>query len=155
MGNIALTGIGHAQRSVDKEFDGRVGIIVNRFDLLKIQLAGEDDLAEADIGKKFRFLHAANIALGAGMQFNGRNIQLQHAHILDNQRVHAGFVQIGYQTLRRFQFIIMKNGVQGHEHLRAVAVGKWHQSGDVAQAIAGVVTRAEARSADIDRIRAV
>ena len=155
MGNIALAGIGHAQRAVDEELNGRVGVIVNRFDLLKIQLAGEHDLAEADVGEKFRFLNAADIALGAGVQLNRRNIQLHDPHVLDNQRVDAGFIQVGYQALRRFQLIIMKNGVQGHEHFRAVAMGKRYQTGDIAQAVAGVVARAKARPADVDRIRAV
>jgi hypothetical protein len=49
----------------------------------------------------------------------------------------------------------MQNGVQGHEHFRAVAMGKRHQPGDIAQAVAGVVAGAKARSADVDGIRAV
>lgn len=34
-------------------------------------------------------------------------------------------------------------------------MGKRYQTGDIAQAVAGVVARAKARPADVDRIRAV
>ncbi|MNT19430.1 hypothetical protein D3C72_1546900 [compost metagenome] len=49
----------------------------------------------------------------------------------------------------------MKNGVQGHEHFGTETVGKRHQLGDIAQAVAGIMASAKARAANIDRVRTV
>ena len=89
------------------------------------------------------------------MQFNGRNIQLQNAHILNDQGINAGLVEIGNQTLCRLQLIIMKNGVQGHEHFRPETVGERHQFSNIAQAVAGVMAGTEARAANVDGICAM
>lgn len=78
------------------------------------------------------------------MQLNRRDIQFQNAHILNDQGVNAGLIEIGNKTLRGLKLIIMKNGVQGHEHLRPETVGERYQLGNVAQAVAGVMTGTEA-----------
>ncbi|MNZ56241.1 hypothetical protein D3C78_741850 [compost metagenome] len=155
VGNIALAGIGHTQRTVDEEFNVGVSRLVDIADLIQIQLARQHDLGKTYIRKKLRFFNGANIALGTGVQFNRRNIQLKHAHILNDQRVDARLIQIGNQALGGFQFIIMKNGVQGHEHFCTKTVGKRHQLRNILQAIAGVMASAKARAADIDRVRTV
>ncbi len=80
-------------------------------DLLQIKLTGQYDLREANVGEKLRLLHAADIALGAGVQLDGRNIQLQHAHILHDQRINASLVEVGDQAPGRLQLIIMQNGI--------------------------------------------
>ena len=89
------------------------------------------------------------------MQLNWRDIQFQNTHILNDQSVNAGLVEIGNKTLRGLQLIIMKNGVQGHEHLRPETVGERYQFGNVAQAIAGVMTGTKAWAANVDGIRTV
>ena len=89
------------------------------------------------------------------MQFNGRNIQLQNAHVLNDQGIHPGLVEIGNQTLRRLKLIIMQNGVQGHEHFRPETVGERHQFSNIAQAVAGVMAGTEARPANVDGVSAV
>ena len=155
MGDIALPGIGHAQSAVNKELDCRVGVVVNRFNLLQVQLARQHNLAETDVGEEFCLLDAADVTLGAGVEFNRRNIQLHHPHILHDQRINAGFIQVGNQSLRRFQLIIVQDRIQRHKDFRAVAMGERHQPGDIAEAVAGVVACAETRPADINRVCAV
>ncbi|SLY31433.1 Uncharacterised protein [Klebsiella quasivariicola] len=140
---------------MDKKFDSGVSMIVNGFDLTKVQFARQHDLAETRVRKKFRFFHAANIALGAGMQLNRRQIQLHNPHILHNQRVNACFIEIGNQPLRRRQLIVMQNGVQRHKDLRAIAMGKRHQPGDIAQTVAGIMPGAKTGSTDVNGIGAV
>ena len=155
VGNVALTGIGHAQRAVDKELDRRVCRLVDITDLIQVQLTGQNDLRKADVGEELRLLHRADITLGTGVQFNRRNIQLQNPHVLNNQGIDAGLIEIGDQSLRRLQLIIMKNGVQGHEHFRPETVGERHQVGNIAQAVAGVMAGTKARAANVDGVRAV
>lgn len=153
--NVTLPGIGHAQRAMDKEFDSGVSVVVNGFDLTEVQFARQHDLTEAGVGEKLRFFHTANIALGAGVQLNRRQIQLHDPHILDDQRIDACVVEIGNQPLRRLQFIVMQNGVQRHKYLCAKAMSERHQPGDIAQTVAGVVAGAKARSTDVNGIGAV
>lgn len=71
VGNITLTGIGDAQRAVDKEFNRRVCRLVNIADLIQVQLTRQNDLRKADVREKLRLLYRADITLGTGMQFNG------------------------------------------------------------------------------------
>ncbi len=155
VGNVALPGVRHAQCAMNKEFNGRVDVVVNSFDLVEIQLTRQHDLREPDIGQKLSLFDAADIALGAGVQLNRRNVQFQHTHILNDQRVNPCLPQLVDQGPRRFQLIIMKNGVKGHENLRAITMGERHQLRDVAQAVAGIVPRAESRAADINRVGAM
>ncbi len=82
--DVALPGVGHAQRAVDKELDGGVGRLVNIADLIEVQLARQHNLGEPGIREKLRFLHAADIALGTGMQLNRRDIHLEDTHVLDD-----------------------------------------------------------------------
>ena len=89
------------------------------------------------------------------MQLNRRQIQLHDPHILHNQRVNARLIKIGNQPLRRLQLIIMQNGVQRDKDFGAIAMGKRHQTGDVAQAVAGIVTSAKVRPTDINGVGAV
>ena len=153
--DITLPGIGHTQRTVDKEFNGRVGRLMDIADLVQVQLARQHNLRKPDVRKKLRLLDGADIALGAGVQLNRRDIQFQNAHILNDQGINAGLVEIGDQTLRGLQLIIMKNGVQGHKHLRPETVSERYQLGNVAQAVAGVMPGTEARAANVDGIRTV
>ncbi len=155
MGDVALSGIGHTQRTVDKELNGRVGRLVYIADLVQVQLTRQHNLRKTHVGKKLRLFHGTDIALGTGMQFNWRDIQLQYAHVLYDQGINTGLVEIGDQTLRRLQFIIMKNGVQGDEHFRPKAVGERHKPGYVAQAVTGVMAGTEAWATDIDGISTV
>ena len=84
MRDITLPGIRHAQRPVDKKFDGGIGRLMNGLNLLKTQFTRQHDLREPHVSEKFGFLHAANIALGTSMQFDRRDVELQYAHILND-----------------------------------------------------------------------
>ena len=155
MRDVTLAGISHAQRTVDKELDGGVGGLVNRSDLLKIQFARQHDLTKSDVGEKFSLFYAADITLRTGVELNGGNIQLQNSHILHDQRINARVIQVGNQLLRRFQLIIMQNGIQRNKNFGAKAMGKRHQFGDILQAIAGVMACAKTGAANINGISAV
>lgn len=138
-----------------EKFESGIGRLMNRLNLRKAQLARQHNLGETDVSQKFRFFDATDVALRAGMQFNRRNVKFKDPHILNDQRVDAGLVKIGNQALGGLQLIVMKNGVQRNKDFRAKAMGKRHQFGDIFQAVAGVMTRAEAGTANINGVRAV
>ena len=80
---------------MNEKLNGRIGSLMDGVNLFKAQFARKDNLGESDISKKFRLLNAANITLGAGMQFNRGNIQFQNPHILYDQSINTGLIQIG------------------------------------------------------------
>ena len=132
--DIALPGKRHAQRAVDEIFNGG-GVAHPRGHLADVrqrQFARQHQLRQASVGQKTRFVGAADIALGGGVQLNGRDVQLHDAHVLNNQRVHASIVKLVNQLPRRLQLVVVQNGVEGDKNPRVVAVGKFHQLGNLA-----------------------
>ena len=157
MADETLAGEGHAQGTMNEIFDGG-GIAHtggNALDLGNGQLACQYQLRQAGIGQKARLVGIADIALGGGMQLDGRQVHLQDAHVLDDQRIHSGVVQLPDQLARGFQLGVMQDGVERGKNARMVAVGKLRQAGDVLEAVAGIVPGTKAGAADIHRIRAM
>ncbi|MNT44186.1 hypothetical protein D3C72_1807030 [compost metagenome] len=142
---------------MDEVFDGRAiaNLVGNGADLRNGQLARQHHLREAGIGQKARLGGVADVALGGGVQLDRRQIQLQDAHILHDQRIDTRVVQLPDQLARGVQLGVVQDGVERGEDARVVAVGKLHQLGDFRHAVTGVVPRAKARPADIDRVRTV
>ncbi len=155
VGDVALAGEGHAQRAVDEELDGGVGLGGDGANLLQVQLTSQHQLGETGLVEEFCPLQGANVGLGTGMQLDRRDVQLHHAQVLDDQGVDTGVVQLMNQLARRFQLVVVEDGVDGGEDACMVATGELDQFGDLADFIAGVVARAEARAADVDGVSAV
>ena len=103
-------------------------------DLLQAQLAGQHQLRESGLAEKARLVQAADIALGAGMDLDRRDVHLHDAHVLHDQCIHAGVMELMDQLACRLQFGIMQYGVERDEHPCMVTVGKGHQRGDVGDA---------------------
>lgn len=155
LGDVALAGERHAQRAMDEEFDGRIGFAGNRADLLQVEFPRQHQLGETGLIKETRPSQGADVGLGAGVQLDRRDVQLHHPKVLHDQRIDAGIVQLMDQLARWLQLVVMEDGIDGGEHPRMVAPGELHQFGDLADFVAGVVPRAEARAADIDGVSAV
>ena len=121
----------------------------------KTEFARQNDLREADIFEKLHLVGVAIVGLRAGVQLDRRQIQFQQAHVLDDQRVGAGFVELPGELAGAFQFVVVQDGVQRDEDLGAVAMGEIAQASDFGDIVAGAVAGAEGRPADIDGIGAV
>ncbi|MOA02785.1 hypothetical protein D3C78_1222550 [compost metagenome] len=137
---------------MDEELDGRIGGVGDGADFLQVQLAGQHQLRETGLIEELRPTQGADVGLGAGVQFDGRDIQFEDAHVLDDQRIHAGVVQLVDQLARRLQLVVMQDGVDSGEHPRMVAMGEFHQLGDIRHLVAGVVPCPEARTTDVHGI---
>ena len=80
---------------MNKYFERRVGTIpVNRRNLFQRQFACEHHLTETGLSQKLHFLRRTVIHLRTGMQRNGRKLQAGNPHILHDQCIHTGTVQI-------------------------------------------------------------
>ena len=155
VGDVALPGEGHTQRTVDKELHRRIDIAANVADFFQVQLAGQHQLGETGVIEEAGFFQGADVALRAGVDLDGRQVHFHHTHVLHDQRIDASLIQLADHLPRRLQLILMQDGVEGDEHPRMEQVGKLHQLGNVRHAVAGVVPRTEARAADVHGIRAM
>ncbi|MNR22019.1 hypothetical protein D3C85_1389520 [compost metagenome] len=140
---------------MDEELDGRVDLLADRADLLQVELARQHQLGEARVGEKLGLFQGADVGLRTGMQLDRRNVHLEDAHVLHDQRIDAGVVELPDQLPGRLQLVVVQDGVDGDEHLGVEQVGKLHQAGNLRHAVAGIVPRTEAGAADIHGIGAM
>jgi len=153
--DVALAGERDAQGAVDEVFQRRVDLGADGADLFDGQFARQHQLRKADLRQELRLFHGADVALRAGVQLDRRQVHLEHRHVLHDQRVDAGVVQLADLLFGRFQLGVVQDRVHRHEDARAVAVREFDEARDVFQRIAGVVARAERGPADVDGVRAV
>ena len=154
--DIALAGIGHAQRAVHEELQRRaVDLRRHRADLFQREFACQHDLREAGVLQEARLLGRADVGLRRGVQVDRRQVEFQQAHVLHDQRVGAGLVHLADHAACGLQLVVAQDGVERHEDAAAEAVRMLHQPLDVGHRVAGRGPRAEGRAADVDRVRAV
>ena len=152
----ALARIGHAERAVDEELQRRgLHLVGNRLDLRQRQLTRQHHLREAHVLQKARLLGRADVGLGAGVELDRWQVHAQQAHVLDDQRVGAGVVELPDQASRRLQFVVAQDRVERDKDAGIEAVGVGRQALDIGDAVAGVDARAEVRSADVDGVGAM
>ena len=89
------------------------------------------------------------------MQLNRWQVHFQQAHVLDNQGIHTDVIQLPHQLARFLKFSIVKNGIDGRENTGVIAVGKFHQLGDVRDRIGCICARAKHGATQINRVCAV
>ena len=143
---------------MDEEFQGAalgVGGGADGGDLLEVELAREHDLGESHVLQEAGLLRGTDIGLGAAVQLDRRQVELQQAHVLDDQRVDAGVVELMNLPACRFEFVVAQDGVEGDEHARIEAVRVVHQLCDIRNVVGGGCTCAERRPADVYRIGAM
>ncbi len=112
----------------------------------------KDKTREAHIGKKTGFGRIADVALGACMKFNRRNIHPQDTHVLDNERVNSGPVQLSDKLLHRLQLIIINDGVDSRKNLCIETMGIVDHTSYVSYGIGGCMARAMTRRTHVDGI---
>ncbi|GEM_PF-5853955 len=155
MGDVALPRERHAQRAVDEEFQGRIHLLVDGADFGQVQLAGEDQLGEPRAVEKLRPFQGADVGLGTGVDLDGRQVQFHDAHVLHDQGIDADLMQLVDQRARRFQLIVMQDGIERDEHPHMEQMRERHQSRDIRHAVLGIVPCTEAGPADVHGIGAM
>jgi hypothetical protein len=89
------------------------------------------------------------------VELNGRQVHFQQAHVLDDERIGAGFIQLPGQQAAAVELVIVQDGIERDKDLGAVAVGKIAQAFDIGDIVAGAITGAKGRATDVDGIGAV
>ena len=115
----------------------------------------DHDPREADVLQEARLLRGADVGLGAGMQLDRRQVELQQPHVLDDQHVGAGVVDIPGHAARRLQLVVAQDGVVRDEDAGAETVRMPDQPLDLTHVVAGRSAGAEGWPADVDGVGAV
>ncbi|MNM58262.1 hypothetical protein D3C81_694880 [compost metagenome] len=89
------------------------------------------------------------------MQRDGGQILRQQPHVLHDQRIGPGFVDLVGQAPGLLQLVVMQQGVEGDEHLGAEAVGVARQRFDIFEGVARRAAGAKGGAAHIDGIGAM
>jgi hypothetical protein len=83
------------------------------------------------------------------VELNGRQVHFQQAHVLDDERIGAGFIQLPGQQAAAVELVIVQDGIERDKDLGAVAVGKIAQAFDIGDIVAGAITGAKGRATDV------
>jgi hypothetical protein len=153
--DVALPREGHAQGAVDEELQGAVGGGGHLFDLAEGHLPRQHDLRKAHVLQEARLFGVADVGLGAGVELDGGQVEFKQAHVLDDQGVGAGFVELADQGGGAVELGIVEDGVAGDEDPRPEAMGMACQALDVGHRVLGIGPRAEGRASDVDGVGAV
>jgi hypothetical protein len=89
------------------------------------------------------------------MQLDRRQVDFQQAHVLDDERVHTGVIELPGQLARGLQLVVAQDGVQRDKDAALEPVRVFDQPGDVLHAVVGAGAGAEGRPADVDGVGTV
>ena len=154
--HVALARVTYAKRPVHEEFNA--GLRQSRAhgaDRVEVEFAREDELREAHLLEESRFFGRPDVALGRGVDLDVGQGAHEKAHVLQDQDVHARLLGVEGERPRRLDFVVAKEGVEGHEDAGVPAVCVVAESRDVVERIARRLTGAEGGAADVNGVRAV
>ena len=91
---VAQATVTDAKRAVDEEFQHDPGFVGDHTNLIERQFACQNDLGETHILEETCFLKRTDVGLRAGVQLDRRQVELEQPHVLDDQGVCAGIVEL-------------------------------------------------------------
>ena len=151
--HVTLSAVTYTQRTVHEDLEQRIGTGSMYFgNLIERQLSCQHHLTETGIRQKLDLLHRTVVHLRTGMQRDRRQIELCNSHILNNQRIHSGTIQIPDHRFGVLQFLVTQDRIHRDINTDIVHMRILHQCGNVFQRIAGSRTCSETGSTDIHRI---
>ena len=150
---VAVPAFPHAERAEHEAFQFQAGGGVDGRDLGQAQLPGQDGPAEPAAGQEGHLGRAVAGGLGAGVQGQGRQVQFQVGHVLDDQGVHPGRVQLPGHAPGVLQLPVVQHGVEGGVHLRPPQPGLPGEPLEIGRAASGRLARPEPGAAHVHRVR--
>ena len=123
--------------------------------LFKRKLTRQYYLREAGSRQHRHLFGRAGVGLGAGVKVDWWQVELKQSHVLHNQRVHAGGIQIFNRAFDFIEFVLIYDGVEGNVNPYSEFMGFFDNAGNIGNGIPGGGTGTESRSADIYGVCAV
>ena len=110
--------------------------LMNLANLFQREFACQNHLTKSRIGQELHLLCIAIVHLRTCMKRYRREIQAQQAHVLHNECIHPDTVQIPYELLGIFQFLILQDGVESDIDTGIIQMGILHQLCNILKGIA-------------------
>ena len=102
---IALSAMADAEGAVNKKLQRYGGLLSDGTYFLQTQLTTQNNLAKTKALKKLHLLHGKVVALRAGMQRDGRQVEVEELQVLHNERVDASVPAVVGQLPGAFQLV--------------------------------------------------
>ena len=157
LADVAIARERYAQRAVNKVFERhiRVDSRAHLANLRDGEFTRQHQLRKADFTEEFRLFDGADVTLRRGMQRDWRNVEFEDAHVLHDQGIDAGVVELVNELACDLQLTVVQDGVDGGEDACAVAMRKFNQTSNVGYRIFRLVAGTERRATDVHRVGAV
>ena len=137
---------------MDESLDRHVHSGRNLGYLPDAKFAGDDNLGKSRRRKESCLVRRPRINLGAGMDGYGRQIHLHDAHVLHNDGIDTGMIEVAYHLPHVIQLVIIDYGIDRHIDLGVINVCKCGQLTDVVYRVGRCHPCPMRRSAYIDGI---
>ena len=92
------------------------------------------------------------VGLGAGVEFDGREVAFEQTEVLDDGGIDTGVVELMQHGDGIVNLVVKKEGVDGGEDAAMVKVGVVGQLLDVLDGVAGCYAGTESGCADVDGV---
>ncbi len=119
---VALPAVADAQRAVDEGLQLQAGGGADLTDLLQAEFTSQDGALETHFFKEGHPLGGVVVHLGAGKQWDGRQVTFEQPGVLDDQGVRATLIDLLDQGQRVFDLIVAEQGVDHHVDFSPVAM---------------------------------
>ena len=126
--------------------------LVNGTDLGYRQFTSQDGARETQLVQQSDFLHRTVVHLRGGMEDDGRQVESQQTHVLYDEGIHPGIVELPRQLLRGFQFVVTQDGVESHHRTASELMPEVGQPCNVLHLVSCRRTGAETGCSDIHGI---
>ena len=101
---IAPPAVADTQGAVDEKLQRHGGLLPDFTDLLEAQFTTEDDLTKSQTFKLLHLLNGEVVALRAGMERNGRQVEVEELHVLHDEGIDTGVPAVVGQLSGAFKF---------------------------------------------------
>ena len=111
-GEVASSGVGDAEGSVDEGFEFDVGYgVANGLYLVEREFACKDDACEAEVAESGYLFGCAVVALGGGVEAERGEVLFEQAEVLDDEGVCSGVVEVPCEGDGLWEFVVGEDGV--------------------------------------------
>ena len=146
----ALAAVGDTEGAMDEGLEAQLrAAAVYVADFGQGELTREHHLLKSQSLERLRLVRRAVVHLRGRMERYGRQAETEKRHVLDDERVDPGFVEVADETLDEQELVVVDDGVDRDVDLGMEKVGEGDETTDVVELVSRSCTRPECVGTDI------
>ena len=149
---VTLSAVTDAQRAMHKELQRHRGFCTDLAYFVNAQLTAQHHLAETQPLQFLHPLHREVVALGAGMEVDGGQVEAQQVEVLDDEGINPRLPALPGDLPGLLHLLLTEQGVQGDIHLGVELRRVAAQRLDVTNGVGGLLPGPEGGTPDIHRV---